>query len=138
VTGWAQVMGGTLVTAEEKDALDVWYIHHASPTLDLKIIIRTLKVVFHGENKHHDEIESAVKWCEKLRQINQFVFDDGLKANPNYSRGSGVGHRLPLKREANSVDGADRSPSPGFDHGSDGSVESLAAHPLRKPLVILR
>ena len=41
VTGWAQVNGGTLVSPEEKDALDTWYICHASVFLDLRILCRT-------------------------------------------------------------------------------------------------
>ena len=54
-----------MVTTDEKDALDVWYIHHASPVLDLKILIRTLKIVFRGEMKHYSEIETALKWQKK-------------------------------------------------------------------------
>ncbi|MDB5593047.1 MAG: sugar transferase [Hyphomicrobiales bacterium] len=40
LTGWAQVHGGKLVTAEEKNALDEWYIAHVSPRVDLHIIWR--------------------------------------------------------------------------------------------------
>ncbi|MDR3423552.1 MAG: sugar transferase [Alphaproteobacteria bacterium] len=77
VTGWAQVNGGTMVTTDEKDALDVWYIHHASPALDMKILIRTLKIVFRGEMKHYSEIETALKWQKKARQIDERLFADG-------------------------------------------------------------
>jgi hypothetical protein len=42
LTGWAQVCGGKLISADEKNALDAWYIRHASLWLDLKIIIRTI------------------------------------------------------------------------------------------------
>ena len=80
VTGWAQVMGGTLVTAEEKDALDVWYIHHASPALDLKIILRTLKIVFRGINIQREAIDAAVNWRKKIRQIDHRLFDEGSLA----------------------------------------------------------
>jgi len=76
VTGWAQVNGGTLVSTDEKDALDIWYIHHASPILDIKIIVRTLRIVFRGENKQHDAIATAVTWREKARQIDQRLFGD--------------------------------------------------------------
>ncbi len=81
VTGWAQVIGGTAVSAEEKDALDVWYIHHATPLLDLKIILRTLKVVFHGEKKHNGEIEEAVQWRATTRLIDQQLFGGDKKAD---------------------------------------------------------
>jgi lipopolysaccharide/colanic/teichoic acid biosynthesis glycosyltransferase len=68
VTGWAQVNGGTLVTPEEKDALDVWYIHHASIKLDCKIILRTLAIVFRGENKENSAVQTAIRWYAKTRQ----------------------------------------------------------------------
>ena len=42
LTGWAQVCGGKLISADEKNALDAWYIRHASLWLDLKIIGRTI------------------------------------------------------------------------------------------------
>ncbi len=81
VTGWAQVNGGTLVTTEEKDALDVWYIHHASPFLDLGIVFKTLKIVFHGENRRHGEIEAAVAWRAAARRIDQHLFGDDATSN---------------------------------------------------------
>jgi lipopolysaccharide/colanic/teichoic acid biosynthesis glycosyltransferase len=34
ITGWAQINGGSLITKEEKGALDDWYIRHASLWLD--------------------------------------------------------------------------------------------------------
>ena len=80
VTGWAQVIGGTLVTAEEKDALDVWYIHHASPALDFKIIIQTLQIVFRGVNKRPDSIETAMEWRRKALQIDQRLFSTTMNA----------------------------------------------------------
>src|SRR5262249_44688585 len=30
LTGWAQVIGGREISAEDKTALDVWYVHNAS------------------------------------------------------------------------------------------------------------
>ena len=42
LTGWAQVCGGKSISADEKNALDAWYIRHASLWLDLKIAIRTI------------------------------------------------------------------------------------------------
>jgi len=81
VTGWAQVIGGTTVTAEEKDALDVWYIHHASPLLDAKIIWRTLAIVLRGEKIHAESVKTALHWLEKTRQIDQRLFgEDSLTA----------------------------------------------------------
>jgi lipopolysaccharide/colanic/teichoic acid biosynthesis glycosyltransferase len=45
ITGWAQVNGGKLVSREEKQKLDEWYIRNASWKLDLQIIIRTLRIL---------------------------------------------------------------------------------------------
>jgi sugar transferase EpsL len=42
ITGWAQVNGRNALTWEEKFALDVWYVDHQSPWLDLKIIALTV------------------------------------------------------------------------------------------------
>lgn len=49
LTGWAQVNGGYDVTPEEKYELDMYYIRHQSLALDLKILLKTVKVVLTGE-----------------------------------------------------------------------------------------
>ena len=49
ITGWAQINGGTFVTPAEKDALDVWYVRHASLWLDLKIAVSTALFALCGE-----------------------------------------------------------------------------------------
>ena len=45
ITGWALVNGRRSLTWEERIALDVWYIDHRSLLLDLRILLKTLKVV---------------------------------------------------------------------------------------------
>ncbi|MEZ4459360.1 MAG: sugar transferase [bacterium] len=42
VTGWAQVNGRNSLTWDQKFALDVWYVDHASFWLDAKIILKTV------------------------------------------------------------------------------------------------
>ncbi|WP_421381502.1 sugar transferase [Bacillus salacetis] len=49
LTGWAQVNGGYDITPEEKLKLDLYYIENMSPSLDTKIILKTLKVLLTGE-----------------------------------------------------------------------------------------
>jgi lipopolysaccharide/colanic/teichoic acid biosynthesis glycosyltransferase len=61
ITGWAQVNGGTLVTAEEKDALDIWYIQHACLAVDLVILWRTLVMIVGGEKRATAVIEAALR-----------------------------------------------------------------------------
>jgi lipopolysaccharide/colanic/teichoic acid biosynthesis glycosyltransferase len=52
ITGWAQVNGGKLITAEEKSALDEWYVRNASFWVDLKIIGKTIVFMLSGESRH--------------------------------------------------------------------------------------
>ncbi len=51
ITGWAQVNGNTLLTLDEKIALDLWYIDNRTMWLDLQIILRTLLVMVGGERR---------------------------------------------------------------------------------------
>jgi lipopolysaccharide/colanic/teichoic acid biosynthesis glycosyltransferase len=67
LTGWAQVHGGKDVTADEKNALDEWYVHHASLSLDLKILWRTLRIVFTGDMREDGAIDRAMQFrAERL------------------------------------------------------------------------
>ena len=60
VTGWAQINGGVQLTPEEKDALDVWYIRHASLSFDLRIAWRTIAYFVHGERRTHAAVDQAL------------------------------------------------------------------------------
>ena len=46
ITGWAQVNGRNALAWEERFRLDVWYVDHWTPMLDLKILLMTVKKVF--------------------------------------------------------------------------------------------
>lgn len=63
ITGWAQINGGTLVTVEEKAALDEWYIRHISPWLDLRIAFLTFRSLFVSETRS----EKAIREAQSLR-----------------------------------------------------------------------
>ena len=57
ITGWAQVCGArgetdTLDKMRRRVELDLWYINNWSVWLDFSIMIRTVFVVFSGENAH--------------------------------------------------------------------------------------
>jgi lipopolysaccharide/colanic/teichoic acid biosynthesis glycosyltransferase len=65
VTGWAQIKGGTLVSPEEKNALDVWYIRHACMRLDLAIALGTLAVAFTGEKLNRAAVDHATGWYRR-------------------------------------------------------------------------
>jgi len=45
ISGWAQVNGAKLVSKEEKEKLDEWYIRNASVLVDTRIALMTLMVL---------------------------------------------------------------------------------------------
>jgi lipopolysaccharide/colanic/teichoic acid biosynthesis glycosyltransferase len=51
ITGWAQIHGRARVPWEQRIELDVWYVDHRSPWLDLKILARTPGALFAGTYK---------------------------------------------------------------------------------------
>ena len=51
ITGWAQVQGRASLPWDERIELDVWYVDHRSPWLDLKILARTPLALFTGTYK---------------------------------------------------------------------------------------
>jgi len=54
ITGWAQVNGGKFLTPEEKDQYDEFYIRNVSVWFDLRILYRTLQVLFRtGSQSDH-------------------------------------------------------------------------------------
>jgi hypothetical protein len=68
ITGWAQVHGGKLVTAEEKNALDEWYIAHASLAVDLRIIRLTLLAPIRGDRRRTRELQRAMQFRAERQQ----------------------------------------------------------------------
>ncbi|MEL6297988.1 MAG: sugar transferase [Pseudomonadota bacterium] len=82
LTGWAQVVGGRAVSADDKAALDVWYVKNASLLLDLTIALRTIPMILFGETIDRDKISQA--WADLL--------DAGILARP--ARDGGTATRL--------------------------------------------
>ena len=48
LTGWAQVNGRASLPWADRIELDVWYVEHRSPRVDLKILLRTPLALFGG------------------------------------------------------------------------------------------
>ena len=48
LTGWAQIHGRAALPWEDRIELDVWYVEHRSPLVDLKILLRTPLALFGG------------------------------------------------------------------------------------------
>jgi len=55
ITGWAQVNGRAELPWSERIELDLWYIEHRSWALDLKILWRSLRIVFGGEGLYRGD-----------------------------------------------------------------------------------
>jgi lipopolysaccharide/colanic/teichoic acid biosynthesis glycosyltransferase len=51
ITGWAQVHGRATLPWSERIELDVWYVEHRSPALDVKILAKTPLALFGGTYK---------------------------------------------------------------------------------------
>jgi lipopolysaccharide/colanic/teichoic acid biosynthesis glycosyltransferase len=48
LTGWAQVHGRAALPWAQRIELDVWYVEHRSPRVDLRILLRTPLALFRG------------------------------------------------------------------------------------------
>jgi lipopolysaccharide/colanic/teichoic acid biosynthesis glycosyltransferase len=69
LTGWAQIHGGKLIAAAEKNALDEWYVRNWSVWLDIRIIARTLIIVLTGDKR-----DEGVLW--RVLEDNESYADD--------------------------------------------------------------
>jgi|SRR5690625_626911 len=61
VTGWAQVNGRNKLTWPERIKKDIWYVNNISILLDIKIILKTIKVVLLSEGVYSGRNDSKVK-----------------------------------------------------------------------------
>jgi lipopolysaccharide/colanic/teichoic acid biosynthesis glycosyltransferase len=55
LTGWAQIQGRASLPWSERIELDLWYVEHASPALDLRILVRTVRMVLGGDGLYKGE-----------------------------------------------------------------------------------
>ena len=55
ITGWAQVNGRAELPWSERIELDLWYIEHRSWALDLKILRRSVRIVFGGDGLYRGD-----------------------------------------------------------------------------------
>jgi lipopolysaccharide/colanic/teichoic acid biosynthesis glycosyltransferase len=51
ITGWAQIHGRASLPWEARIELDVWYVEHRSPKVDVEILARTPLALFSGTYK---------------------------------------------------------------------------------------
>ncbi|MGH2844130.1 MAG: sugar transferase, partial [Solirubrobacteraceae bacterium] len=60
ITGWAQVNGRTTLPWSERIELDIWYVEHRSLRLDLRILLRTVRMVLSGHGLYHADETGGV------------------------------------------------------------------------------
>lgn len=77
LTGYAQANGRNALSWEEKFDLDVWYVDHLSFMTDVKIIFKTIQVVFKREGVNSatsatmEKFEGSHKEREQQEKINE-------------------------------------------------------------------
>ena len=59
ITGWAQVNGRTSLSWPERIELDVWYVEHRSLRLDLRILVRTARMLATGHGLYSEDLRQG-------------------------------------------------------------------------------
>jgi lipopolysaccharide/colanic/teichoic acid biosynthesis glycosyltransferase len=80
LTGMAQVFGARDISPEDKNALDIWYVQHASLWLDIKILVRTPLVMLRGERVNERAVRAAQKGFGRLMAMNTASGSQQIKA----------------------------------------------------------
>jgi lipopolysaccharide/colanic/teichoic acid biosynthesis glycosyltransferase len=63
ITGWAQVNGRTSLSWPERIELDVWYVDNRSLALDLRILLRTTRLLLTGHGLYSTDLKQG--WGEE-------------------------------------------------------------------------
>jgi lipopolysaccharide/colanic/teichoic acid biosynthesis glycosyltransferase len=59
ITGWAQINGRASLPWPERIELDVWYVDHRSLCLDLKILVRTARMLATGHGLYSEDLKQG-------------------------------------------------------------------------------
>jgi lipopolysaccharide/colanic/teichoic acid biosynthesis glycosyltransferase len=59
ITGWAQVNGRTSLPWPERIELDVWYVDNRSLRLDLRILLRTARMLLTGRGLYSESLKQG-------------------------------------------------------------------------------
>jgi len=61
ITGWAQINGRTSLSWPERIELDVWYVDHRSLSLDVRILLRTVRMLVTGHGLYSSDLTQGWK-----------------------------------------------------------------------------
>jgi lipopolysaccharide/colanic/teichoic acid biosynthesis glycosyltransferase len=81
MTGLSQVSGGIDISWSERIMLDVWYVDHRSIWLDAVILVRTIAVVFFGEQQDEGRLRQARAYAETQGRANGKRTDNYVAEN---------------------------------------------------------
>ena len=59
ITGWAQVQGRAGIPWEDRIELDVWYVDNRSLMLDLRILLKTARMLATGRGLYSDDLRQG-------------------------------------------------------------------------------
>jgi lipopolysaccharide/colanic/teichoic acid biosynthesis glycosyltransferase len=59
ITGWAQINGRTSLPWPERIELDVWYVEHRSLRLDLRIMLKTARMLATGHGLYSEDLKQG-------------------------------------------------------------------------------
>ncbi len=85
ITGWAQVNGGTLLSPEEKEALDEWYIRNVSLWLDIRILGLTALSLIRGDRRSQEALDEACRANGRAHENRSAAFRKSISAKSEAS-----------------------------------------------------
>jgi lipopolysaccharide/colanic/teichoic acid biosynthesis glycosyltransferase len=59
ITGWAQINGRTSLSWPERIELDVWYVENRSLRLDLRILLKTVRMLATGHGLYSEDLRQG-------------------------------------------------------------------------------
>jgi lipopolysaccharide/colanic/teichoic acid biosynthesis glycosyltransferase len=59
ITGWAQINGRTSLPWPDRIELDVWYVEHRSLRLDLRILLKTARMLATGHGLYSEDLKQG-------------------------------------------------------------------------------
>jgi lipopolysaccharide/colanic/teichoic acid biosynthesis glycosyltransferase len=116
ISGWAQVNGAKLVSKEEKEKLDEFYIRNASLWLDLRIMVKTLASMLKTRVSPEETVADA-------EQVQSRGIADANEAADVFGSEAG---QLP-RSEVDGRSGAARQPTQGNGQGQTESAARISS-----------